>query len=197
MAHFDEARSGIFAICGDALSRADERVGMCLFRRGDLKPGEGGGEVAANREKGSLSVATARTCGGFAEDGRIMAGTVAALCDKGPVAVWATSLDGEALERSRRILVAHLTDLANNGDTYEDGTRQVLLRWGKPPHLVRAGVARLALALGDGRFKVYALDTSGERVREVPCKTSKGRLRFTADVAADPGNATFLYEVVR
>lgn len=196
IACLDEVRSGIFAVSGDALARVDERVAMCLFLRGDLEAADAGA-ASADREKGSLSVATARTCGGFAEDGRIMAGAVAALCDKGPVAVWATSLDGEALGRSRRILVAHLTDLANSGDTYEDESRQTLLRWGQPPHLVRAGVARLALALGEGEFKVYALDTSGERVREVPCKTSKGRLRFTADVAADPGNATFLYEVVR
>ena len=73
----------------------------------------------------------------------------------------------------------------------------MLLRWGNPPHLARAGVARLALALGVGDFRVYALDTSGERVREVPCRVAKGRHRFTADVSADPENATFLYEVVR
>ena len=75
--------------------------------------------------------------------------------------------------------------------------RTVLLHWGNPPHLVRAGVARLALAFGTGDFRVYALDTSGERVREVPCRIAKGRLRFKADVAANPENATFLYEVVR
>ena len=126
-----------------------------------------------------------------------MAGAVAALCDKGPVTVWATSLDGEPLVKSRRILVAHLTDLVNSGDTYEDESRQILLRWGKPPHLVRSGVARLALAFGSGNFKVYALGTSGDRVREIPCILAKGRLRFKADVAADPQNATFLYEVVR
>ena len=153
--------------------------------------------VSAETEKGSLSVTTARTCGGFAEDGRIMAGAVAALCEKAPTAVWATSLDALPLARSRRILVAHLTDLANAGDTYEDESRQVLLRWGRPPHLVRAGVAHLALALGQGSFKVYAIDTSGARVREVPCRMHKGRLRFDADVAVDPSNATFLYEVIR
>ena len=87
--------------------------------------------------------------------------------------------------------------MANDGDTYENESRTVLFRWGKTPHLVRAGVARLALALGQGDFRVYALDTSGERVREVPCRTAKGRLLFTADVAADPENATFLYEIVR
>ena len=126
-----------------------------------------------------------------------MAGAVAALCDKGPTAVWATSLDSRPLAESRRILVAHLTDLVNGGDTYEDESRTMLLRWGNPPHLVRAGTARLALALGSGDFHVYALDTSGERVREVPCRMHKGCLRFNADVAANPECATFLYEIVR
>ena len=107
----------------------------------------------------------------------------------------ATSLDGAPLDRSRRIIVAHLTDLANAGDTYEDESRHVLLRRGKPPHLVRAGVTHLALALGKGSFKAYALDTSGARVRKVPCKMRKRRLRFDADVAADPSNAAFLYEI--
>ena len=126
-----------------------------------------------------------------------MAGAVAALCDKGPTTIWATSLDGSPLSESRRVIVSHLTDLANDGDTYEDESRKILLRWGKPPHIVRAGVARLALALGEGSFRVHALDTSGKRVRKVPCNVAKGRLRFTADVAADPENATFLYEVER
>ena len=126
-----------------------------------------------------------------------MAGAVAALCDKAPTAVWATSLDGLPLEKSRRILVAHITDLVNSGDTYEDDSRTILLRWGKTPHLVRKGVAKLALALGNGDFRVYALDTAGDRVRLIPSKIAKGRLRFTANVASDAKNATFLYEIVR
>jgi len=196
MVHLDKVRSGIFAISGDALARADERVAMCLFLRGDIASGDGAA-AQADRETGAFSVRTPRTAGGFTEDGRLMAGAVAALCDKGPTAVWATSLDARPLPESRRILVAHLTDLVNGGDTYEDESRTLLLRWGNPPHLVRAGVARLALALGSGDFRVYALDTSGERVREVPCRMHKGRLRFNADVAADPECATFLYEIVR
>ena len=196
MAHLDQVRTGLFAMSGDALARVDERVAMCLFLRGDLAVGDDGA-VTADRETGAFAVRTERTAGGFAEDGRLMAGSVAALCDEGPVAVWATSLDGQPLASARRILVAHLTDVANDGDAYEDASRTVLLRWGKPPHVVRAGVARLALALGEGDFRVYALDTSGARVRDVPCRIAKGRLRFTADVAADSGNATFLYEIVR
>ena len=197
MVHFDQVRSGIFALSGDALARADERVAMCLFLRGDLAAGDTKA-ITVDRETGAFSVSTALTAGGFTENGKLMAGAIAALCDKGPVAVWATSVDGEKLASSKRILVAHLTDLANDGDTYEDESRTMLLRWGSPmAYLVRAGVARIALAIGTGDFRVYALDTSGAWVREVPCRVVRGRLRFTADVAADSRNATFLYEVVR
>ena len=196
LSHLDEVRTGLFGIGGDVLARADERVAINLFLRGDLAAGDADA-VWADNEKGSFSVATLRTAGGFAEDGRIMAGAVAALCDKAPTAVWATSLDGLPLEKSRRILVAHITDLVNSGDTYEDDSRTILLRWGKTPHLVRKGVAKLALALGNGDFRVYALDTAGDRVRLIPSKIAKGRLRFTANVASDAKNATFLYEIVR
>ena len=66
------------------------------------------------------------------------------------------------------------------------------------PHLVRAGTAKIALKLGGGDYKVYALDTAGRRVREVPHTFNEKKwLRFTADVATDPENATFLYEIAR
>ena len=151
-----------------------------------------------DREKGTFTVKTARTAGGFTEDGRLMAGALAALCDKEPTTVWASTLDGKAFGESRRILVSHLTDLCNDGDTYTDDSRTILLRWGKMPHLVRAGSAKVALKLGRDGFSVYALDTAGRRVREVPhTYNEKGWLRFDAVVAADPENATFLYEIVR
>ena len=65
------------------------------------------------------------------------------------------------------------------------------------PHLVRAGRAKIALRLAGGAFKVHALDTAGRRVRKVPhAFNEKGWLCFVADVAANPENATFLYEIV-
>ena len=122
---------------------------------------------------------------------------LAASCDKGPTTIWASTLDGKAFGESRRILVSHLTDLCNDGDTYTDASRTVLLRWGRMPHLVRAGRAKIALRLAGGAFKVHALDTAGRRVREVPhAFNEKGWLCFVADVAANPENATFLYEIV-
>ena len=51
----------------------------------------------------------------------------------------------------------------------------------------------------------YRMDLRGKarmrlrrsRGRDVHCRMHKGRLRFDADVAADPECATFLYEIVR
>lgn len=191
----EEVRSGYFSMSGDVLAQASDRAAMCLFLRGDLSVGDAGA-VMADRAKGTFAVSTSRTAGGFVEDGRLAAGALAAMCDKEPTAIWASTLDGKAFGESRRILVSHLTDLCNDGDTYADASRTVLLRWGKPPHVVRAGVAKIALRLCAGDFSVHALDTAGRRVRSVPHSfNEKGWLRFDADVAADPSSATFLYEV--
>ena len=47
------------------------------------------------------------------------------------------------------------------------------------------------------RPKVYALRSDGSRRGEVESVFKAGALRFTADTARDPSDATFLYEIVR
>lgn len=48
-------------------------------------------------------------------------------------------------------------------------------------------------------FRVFALSPTGARLRAVPSSfdAATGILRFTADTAADPASATYLYEIVR
>ncbi|MCR5752005.1 MAG: hypothetical protein K6G91_08580 [Kiritimatiellae bacterium] len=197
IAHPEQVRAGYFNMSGDVLSQAGDRAALSLFLRGDMAVGDNGA-VSADRETGTFAVKTARTAGGFTESGRLMAGALAALCDKAPTTIWAITLDGRAFKESKRMLLSHLTDLCNDGDTYLDSSRTTLVKWGKPPHLVRAGRAKVTLKLGEGSFKVHALDSAGRRVREVPCAPGPdSALLFTADVAADPSNATFLYEVTR
>ena len=197
MAKSEEVRSGYFSMSGDVLAQASDRAALCLFLRGDLAVDDASA-VMADRAKGSVIVNTTRTAGGFTEDGQLSAGVLAATCDKEPTTIWASTLDGKVFGESRRILVSHLTDLCNDGDTYMDASRTILLRWGKMPHLVRAGSAKIALKLGNGDFRVYALDTAGRRVRKVSCSpNANGWVHFIADVSADPENATFLYEIVR
>ena len=113
--------------------------------------------------------------------------------------MWASSVDADAtpIRRAQRILVSHLTDVQANGNLYEDASRQVLLKWGTTPSIVRVGSADISIALDDpARYTVYALDTSGARLAPVPCRAAGGKLSFTASVRG-PEGARMLYEVVR
>lgn len=185
-----------FNMSGDPLSLAGERASMCLFLRGDLAAGDANA-LKIDGKKGTMFLDTPRTAGGFAPGGRIAAGAFAA--DVGEVAttIWASSLDGEPLVRSRRILLTHLTDMQNTGARFADETMKILLGWGGLPHLMRRGKAEVSLAAEAGAFKVYVLDADGSRRNEVPATYSDGKLRFTADVARDPKAASYLYEIVR
>ena len=65
---------------------------------------------------------------------------------------------------------------------------------------MRAGCAEITLKLEGFSFsrpKVYALRADGSRRGEVESVFKAGALRFTADTARDPSDATFLYEIVR
>ena len=113
--------------------------------------------------------------------------------------VWASSVDVEPtpIRRARRILVSHLTDVQASGNVYDDASRQVLLKWGTTPPIVRVGSADISIALDEpARYAVYALDTTGARIAPVPCRVEGGKLAFTASVRG-PEGARMLYEVVR
>ena len=155
------------------------------------------GEVTADRESGAFLIRTPRTCGGFRESGTIGADALTAELD-GAATVWASSLDSRPIRETDRILVAHLTDVQNTGITYADESLTKLLKWGGLPYLMRNGRAKIALDVNaGGTWRVYQLETSGRRHREVPCAVEGGRLTFTADTAADPTYASFVYELER
>ena len=219
-----------------------------------LGAGEPGGGVRIDTAAGSIAIDAPRFSGGFAERGRIDAGALAFDVGSVPTTVFAVSLDGAPLDESRRILVTHLTDVQNDGIRYGDPQRTILLDWGLLPHIMRAGKAEVELRIGnvhksslinngtnandnadrglaDNPFRVFALSSSGRRLREVPCEwtaagscgddasssqdvphdasssqdvqhgdggvvaTPRSVLRFSADVAADPASATWLYEI--
>ena len=156
-----------------------------------------GSTVNVDFDAGSLAVATPRTAAGYAESGTVVAGPLTAKLNGTASTVWVSSLDGCPLSRSVRMLFGHLTEAQAEGRTFADPGFSTLLRWGGPQNLMRAGRADVALALGGGRFKVYALAADGTRRFRVPCTATGGVLRFTADVAADPALATCQYEIVR
>ena len=189
----EKCRLGYFDMAGDPLSLASERATMCLFLRGDLAAGDTKA-MQVDSEEGSLTLVTPRTLGGFAERGRIAAGGLTAEIGERPATVWASAVDGNPLAESSRILLTHLTDVQNTGAQYADDSLKVLLDWGGLPHLMRRGKAEIRLETKG--TKVYALRADGERCGEVPARRDGKCLLFTAEIARDPGSATYLYEIV-
>ena len=231
-----------FDCATDPLMAASDRASVCLYLRRDApqknekcrmnnEKWQDGTALRLDKERGSIALVTARTCGGFAESGRIEAGVLSfeilssntetrrtgeenlpasaspssVLSESNPVptTLWASSLDGEPLERSSRILITHLTDVQGEGARYADDTRRILLRWGKAP-LIEVGAADVELRLapcGEAASSVFALDTAGNRVVEVPCDLvvsgeAQSILRFRVCTAGADGGRIY-YEIVR
>ena len=164
---------------------------------GKALPPAGDGAVEIDSETGRFILKTARTCGGFAEGGVVRADALVADIGGTPATVWASSLDGKPLRESAHVLVTHLTDVQNSNIRYGDRHLRILLDWGRLPHVMRAGRADVTAAVLAGKWTVYALATNGARRRTVPAAWTDAGLSFTANVAFDPADATYLYELVR
>lgn len=157
----------------------------------------GDGALSLDWVRGTFLLRTARTCGGFAEGGRIRADVLNVDLQGTPATVWVSSLDGNPIRESKRLLFTHLTDVQNEGITYADQDRRILLAWGGIPHLMKTGIAHVRLSLASpASYRVYALTTGGVRRRRIAASTRADELSFTGDVAADPSDASFLYEIV-
>ena len=207
----------------DPLIAASDYASVCLFLGGDTNEAASRPALRLDKERGSMSLATARLCGGFAESGRIDAGPLsfeivekerpnvgADRCRQDmPTTIWASSIDGRPLASSSRILLVHLTDVQGDGARFADDTRQVLLDWGGAP-LVEVGAADVELRLapcgeaaGGTRgeasprlLSVFALDTAGRRVGEIPSRVENGALRFRVCTAGEEGGRIY-YDISR
>ena len=142
--------------------------------------------------------------------------------------LWVSSLDGAPIGRSSRLLLVHLTDVQGEGAQFADDRRRLLLRWGQAP-LVAVAAAEVTLRLaplnrkatlksearlnaaaggrlsgeaalkGEGGVAVFALDTAGNRIAEVPVAydTATGALRFTVSTRGPDGRGRIYYEIAR
>ena len=162
---------------------------------GSLPPG-GDGQVKVDGTVGSIAVSTSKTAAFFVPRGEGTAGPLVARVGEESATVCAAAMDGEALVRSARVLFFHLTESGNAGEQFSDDRQQIVLKWGGRPSLLRAGRAEVELAFEDGRFRtVWALAEDGTPLREVPSRCDGAKLRFVADVAADPSCAAYQYEI--
>lgn len=143
---------------------------------------------------------TARTAGGYAPAGEIIAtaqGRVQIRVLDSDATVWISSLDQRPIRGSRRLLVTHLTDLQNTDIRYAEPERRTLLDWGRLPHLVRAGKARISIRSDLARsLRVWALAPDGRRQAQLDLHVDGNTISFLADVAGDHANgARMLYEL--
>ena len=201
----------------DPLMAASDLASVCLFQGIGRAPAQQGEGLSLDRERGAMTLVTSRTCGGFAESGRIDAGPLSFEIAEGPsstnhsslvthhssprcgdsvvTTLWVTSLDGAPVASSSRLLLVHLTDVQGDGREYADDTCTLLLKWGRGC-LVEVGEAEVALRLDDANRTVFALDTTGRRVGVVPSRVEGGALRFRVTTRGQEGGRIF-YEIIR
>lgn len=124
------------------------------------------GEIRIDARNNQLVVRTPRTESLTFSRGELSAGvlSVKEMSVFGTVA--AISLDRKPLPESGSILLLHLTDTANSGDTFHDSERKYVDRYGKLPLLVRRGKAQVTLNL-KAPFRVRALSADGDPLGSV------------------------------
>lgn len=150
-----------------------------------------------DRERGTATVTSEKTCGGYLQSGdKATAGPLEVSVKGAAATVWVTAVDDLPIKRSNRMLVAHLTDVQGDGARYADETRTVMLKAGNRP-LVEVGSARIAIAVDDPRScVVYGLALNGDRTGEIRSTADSRRLSFEVSTDGNEGGR-LLYEIVR
>ena len=188
-----------FDCVSDPIIAASDRASVCLYLRRDA---DSGGALRVDKESGSMTLVSPRTCGGFAESGMIDAGPLSfTICTNAvarrivPTTLWVSSLDSKPIADSSRMLLTHLTDVQGAGVKFMDETRRVLLKWGKGC-LVESGAAEVSLRVNaPHRYQVWALAANGARRFAVPCRVEGDALRFSVATRGDDGEGVLKYEL--
>lgn len=154
------------------------------------------GELTIDAPDDRLTIDTDRTAGGYAAAGeKIQTKAVTVQVQDTDATVWVSSVDGQPISTSKRMVITHLTDLQNTGIRYGDRARRVLLDWGGLPHLVRKGRATVTIHVANPeKARVWGLEINGKRTASVPARVENGALVIPLTVDA-AGKARMLYEV--
>mgnify|MGYP003319919151 CR=1 FL=1 len=91
------------------------------------------------------------------------------------------------------LLVVRLGDVQSVGTEFADASCRKVLKWGKDM-CMEAGRSEISISR-ERPCVVWALDMAGRRRGQVATTFIDGVLRFVADVAADPTQASFAYEL--
>ena len=154
------------------------------------------GELSADFRRNTFRAATSRSEALILPEGTELAGKCLTVRNRKSYCVaGAIALNGGTMPESSRILLLHIANVRREGMTFR-GRGVLVTDWGGGAMLAQRAVADFSLELPAGNWKLYALDFSGRRQKEVPFRLENGRLCFTADTfgAREP---VFAYELIR
>ena len=157
------------------------------------------GELILNAKQGTFQVITPRSEAALLPEGKRSAGNCLLVSNRhGFGAFLAAAMDDAELRSSRRILLLHLTESRNSGQTFSSAEKEVMESWGTLPLLVRHGEAEITIRGDFRQHKLYAVDLTGARRQQLPLLCNDGkRLMFTASVLRNPAEPTLVYELVK
>lgn len=157
------------------------------------------GKVSINLNDLSMKIATSQSASVIGSEGAtISTAILTAKFIKSRASIFVTSVDKKPLLTSRRMLLAHLTDVQNSGATFSGKERDTLTNWGTLPHLVKSGTADVTVQVQYPTYiKVFRLDLSGKRLSSVPITTQSRTIKFKVDTR-DPqtGTGIIYYEIL-
>lgn len=156
-------------------------------------------EIFVNGQFGSLRLVTPRTLAGICPEGdALVCGPLKIAAEGSRATVFVSSLDGKPVSESGRLLIGHITDIANTNQRFSSSERRVLESWGELPHLVQRGTANLTLTrklAGKFTLEAWQLDTNGARVAPLAAKLTGTELSLPLSIVGPGGKAMIYYEV--
>lgn len=154
------------------------------------------GELILNNKAGTLRVATPHSCCIVAPAGTKLAAGVLEIANNDTFAsVSASSMDGQPVERSRRILLFHLTNIVNTDMLFATDQMTLLHRWGALPYLAQAGAVEVTLRSEQPGLKLHAVASDGTRRGSRAAVYADGAYRFRLALAPGDDPPTMVYEL--
>lgn len=191
---FETTTPNSFDVAKDEVMKASEAGVVSFYLRGDIS--DPASQVVASDS--DLSIVTDKSELLYREAmGVKTAGLLTADTRIYPATILITSMDGQSLASSGKILLANITDCAGNGATYSDDTKKVTVAYGTG-QMLRISESDIQMKINNPeQCTVYELDTDGQRKSQLASSVVDGKLCFSISVRGTDGKAHIYYEISR
>jgi len=155
------------------------------------------GQVVLDRQRKRLTVVTPNTeAVAFDAPEPITLSNLKVEQADGPALVSVSSVDGQPLLTSKRMLVILATDARNSGMRFSDTAETTLLDLGKVPVLIRTATVKLKLRNHNaGQLKVFSNTLRGRRGDAIPVTQEADGISFVLDTDKLSHGPTTYFEI--